>query len=268
MEQWKKTLELGPSKLLIIVCESGDSFVYHQILQGTAVKKRVITISRSHQVTLPTTGTWKEIQDRPWQKLECIQINFKKINHEGLRDTLAGLLSEPHNRNTAALFIQGIIQDDVSSLKKLAPENYELVYNRTENNPENTKGFAAIVVNRSLDFERILPSDMLYDPKMIAGIELSFNESSLFLYSVYHCADAANKDPSLKSNASKTVVCSSPSVAANPVVNNPEKEFECKRIHWPEGDEIRHGTDVHISNLERFQSHDGNQYIRFSMCRC
>jgi hypothetical protein len=250
---------------LIIVCESGDSFVYRQILQGSAVKKRVIIISRSHQVTLPTADTWKEIQDRPWQKLECIQINFKKINHEGLRDTLAGLLSEPHNRNTAVVFIQGIIQDDVSSLKKLAPENYELVYNRTENNQENSKGFAAIAVHRSLDFERILPSGMLYDPKMIAGIELSFNESSLFLYSVYHCADAANKELSLESNASKTVVCSSPSVAVNPVANHPEKEVECKRIHWPEGDEIRHGTDVHIS-WERLQSPDGKQsYIRFSI---
>jgi hypothetical protein len=266
MEQWKKTLELGPSKLLIIVCESGDSFVYRQILQGTAVKKRVIIISRSHQVTLPAAGIWKEIQDRPWpSKLECIQINVKKINHEGLRDTLGGMLSEPHNRNTAVVFIQGIIQDDVSSLKKLAPENYELVYNRTANNPENTKGFAAIAVHRSLDFERILPSGMLYDPKMIAGIELSFNESSLFLYSVYHCADAANKELSLESNASKTVVCSSPPVAVNPVANHPEKEVECKRIHWPEGDEIRHGTDVHIS-WERLQSPDGKQsYIRFSI---
>ncbi|XP_046457438.1 uncharacterized protein LOC124204427 isoform X3 [Daphnia pulex] len=266
MEQWKKTLELKPSKLLIIVCESGDSFVYRQILQGTAVKKKVIIISRSHQVTPPSTDIWKEIQDRPWQKLECIQINFKKINHEGLRDTLRGLLSEPHNRNTAVVFIQGIIQDDVSSLKKLAPENYELVYNRTENNQENTKGFAAIVVNRSLDFERILPSGMLYDPKMIAGIELSFNESSLFLYSVYHCADAANKELGLESNASKKVVCSSPPVAVNPVANHPEKEIECKRIYWPEGDEIRHGTDVHISNWERLQSPDGKQsYIRFSI---
>ncbi len=268
IKQWKKTLELGPSKLLIIVCESGDSFpdLFNQpILQDSDVSKRVIIISRSHQSTLPKAGIWKDIQDLPWQKLECIQINFKKINQEGLRDTLRGLLSEPHNRNTVVVFIQGIIQDDVSSLKKLAPENYELVYNRTENNPENTKGFAAIAVHRSLDFERILPSRMLYDPKMIAGIELSFNESSLFLYSVYHCADAENKDPSLKSNASKTVVCSSPSVAVNPVANHPEKEFECKRIHWPEGDEIRHGTDVHIS-WERLQSPDGKQsYIRFSI---
>jgi hypothetical protein len=265
IEQWKRTLEFNfSSKLLIIVCENGVHFheIYNQL--GSDINKKVIIINRSHQGTLETTpGICKEIQDRPWLSLECIQINVKQTSQERLRNTLLGVLSETHNRKPAVVFIQGKIQGDISSLKfSLSPENYKLIHNRTENNTEEAEGFAAIVVHRSLDFQRILPSWMVYNPKLVAGIQLSCNESSLSLYSVYHCVSA--KDLSLESNASsKTVVC------ASPVADyNPEKEVECKTIHWPEGNDIRHGNDVHVSNLERLQSPDGNQYIRFSILRC
>ena len=273
MEQWIRTVELGVSKLLVIVCENGVRFheIYNQL--GTTMKKRVIIISRNCQGTLPETkSNWKEIQDHPWvpSSLDCIQINVKKTSQEGLRNALLSVLSEPRNKNTAVVFVQGIIHEDVSSLKRLLPQNYKLVHNRTENNGENVEGFAAIVVHRSLDFHRILPSRMVCDPKLVAGIQLSHNESSLSLYSVYHfCADATNKDLCFESNASKTVlVCASPVIDASPMANNAEKELEGKCIRWPDGDDIRHGTDVHINNLERLQLPNENQYIRFSILHC
>ncbi len=42
MEQWIKTLELGVSKLLVIICENGVRFheIYNQL--GTTMKKRMI----------------------------------------------------------------------------------------------------------------------------------------------------------------------------------------------------------------------------------
>jgi len=105
----------------------------------------LIIISRPQQGTLPETkSNWKEIQDHPWvpSSLDCIQINVKKTSQEGLRNTLSSVLSEPRNRNTAVVFVQGIIHEDISKLKRLLPQNYKLIQNRTENNGENVEGFS------------------------------------------------------------------------------------------------------------------------------
>ena len=111
---------------------------------------------------------------------------------------------------------------------------------------------------------------MISDPKSVAGIQLSYTESSLSHYSVYHfCGDTTNRDLRFESNASKTVlVCASPVIDVGPISNNAEKDLEVKSIRWPDGDDIRHGTDVHINNLERLQLPDGNQYIHFSLLHC
>ncbi|XP_059351524.1 uncharacterized protein LOC130690298 isoform X2 [Daphnia carinata] len=76
MDRWKKALEAGPYRLLIIVCKDSVQFqeIYHKLILHEALKKKVIVICKNHESnaldngqsnTQTTADGWKEIKDHP-----------------------------------------------------------------------------------------------------------------------------------------------------------------------------------------------------------
>lgn len=265
---------------MVIVCENSVSFheIYSRVIgRSSAMKKQLIFISKrqsedklnsSYQFNSEIeTNKLMEIQDRPWlllSKLECVQINVKSYSSQESFRNIFHMLTEPHYRNIAVVFIQGIIQDDFSSLKNILPEYLKLIYNRTENRKgSNAEGFAAIIVNRSLNFHRIFPVEMC-NPKLISGIQLFYNESSISLYSVFGSsnaeASATLKKQFLKQfhSFSKIVLCMSPVFGS--IVN---KQLKSEYIKSQEGVDIRHGSDLTITDFKHFRPEFGQDYVLF-----
>ncbi|KAI9558814.1 hypothetical protein GHT06_015603 [Daphnia sinensis] len=76
LDRWKKALEAGPYRLLIVVCKDNVQFheIYSKLILREALKKKVIVICRNrkailldnaHSNTQTTADGWKEIEDHP-----------------------------------------------------------------------------------------------------------------------------------------------------------------------------------------------------------
>lgn len=270
MEKWKKALEAGPYQLLVIVCKENVQFheIYDKLILRGALKKKVVIIcknqeliqSENNQLNLPITSEgWMEIKDHLWPslELECVNIYIDQTNPEAYHNIFQ-LLTLSLNTKIAVFFVQGKLNESFTCLQRLVPQNYEIIDNQIE--LLNSKGFAAIVVHRSLDYQRVLPSRIAGNPKHIAGIRLFYNDSLLSLYSVYRSAEAIDPLVESASACAKRVLCTSP-LASHP--SNPEQEG--KALPITEVDDIQHGVDVHINNLKTLVSESGNPYIRFSV---
>ncbi|KAI9558813.1 hypothetical protein GHT06_015602 [Daphnia sinensis] len=270
MEQWRKALEVGPYRLLIVVCKDNVQFreIHNKLILCEALKKKCIIICKNQesfeldngQSNMQTTeGGWKEIEDHLWpSQLQCIHINVEQTNPEVFRN-ISKLLTEPSAKKIAILFIQGKMNENVSCFQKMVPKHYDIIRNQSV--PSDNEGFAALVVHRSLVYKSILPSRVECNPQHIAGIQLFFNNSLLTLYSVYHHAkdiDLFFSEP--VTTCANSVLCTIPLAS-----HASHRDYERTNIVSLEEGGITHGAGVHINNVERLVSKCGNPYVRFSV---
>ncbi|XP_057368409.1 uncharacterized protein LOC130689477 [Daphnia carinata] len=270
MEKWKNALEVGPHQLLIVVCKDNVQFheIYDKLILRGTLKKKVIIIYKNHEslelkngqsnLQIPVDG-WMEIKDHLWpSELQCIHVHVEETNPETFRNIFK-LLAEPCTTEIAVLFVQGKMNENISCFQEMVPKKYDVIRNQSV--PLDNKGFSAIVVHRSLVYQSILPSRILLNPQHIAGIQLSFYNSLLTLYSVYHDA----KDIDLFFSEALTT-CANSVLCTIPLASHAgHRDYEHTPLVSLKGDGITHGVDVHIKNVERLISKCGNQYVRFSV---